>query len=267
MQKIKTKYDIGERMAKYHSSLEKNSLVKGNIYGDAINISIWIFDYDDERLTKNKLWMEEYYLTGKNDNVIIVMCESLEWYAINPVLTPNLYNIFTNGYRFDNYYSKSKTNYSEMDVILGSVPTDNAFTNSWHGSTSSLLGNELTFTLPNKFKNAGYESIKYFHNYILLDNGKLDEYKSWLESNTNYTFPTDKKHKTYLRNYLATTMDLDKGIGILIDYLKENNLYDNTTLVVYGDHNAYYHDLSYKMRYTKKEDFRNIELYRVPAVI
>lgn len=71
MQKIKTKYDIGERMAKYHSSLEKNSLVKGNIYGDAINISIWIFDYDDERLTKNKLWMEEYYLTGKNDNVII----------------------------------------------------------------------------------------------------------------------------------------------------------------------------------------------------
>ncbi|MCI5714049.1 MAG: LTA synthase family protein [Firmicutes bacterium] len=341
--------------------IKSESLRKFGTYPYYIkNLTNMMFGVDDYKqydkikdYVKNKVYQTNSN-TGllQNDNVIIVMCESLEWYAINPVLTPNLYNIFNNGYGFDNYYSKSKTNYSEMDVILGSVPTDNAFTNSWHGSTSSLLGNELTFTLPNKFKNAGYESIKYFHdntgdfyarnkthttfgfddivtledmdieskaeglighnssytrdsdmfesckeiiapkdksyfsfittitshgpyneshkltdNYTLLDNGKLDEYKNWLESNTNYTFPTDKKYKTYLRNYLATTMDLDKGIGILVDYLKENNLYDNTTLVVYGDHNAYYHDLSYTMRDTKKEDFRNIELYRVPAVI
>ncbi len=288
----------------------------------------------------------------KDDNVIIIMCESLEWYAINPVLTPNLYQLFNNGYSLDNYYSKSKTNYSEMDVILGSVPTDNAFTNSWHNSSSSLLGNDLCFTLPNKFKDNGYESIKYFHDntgdfyarntthttfgfddivtledmdiankadglighsssytrdsdmfesckeimapankkffsfvttitshgpykesnklnaeYETLNNGKLNEYIDWLENNTNYTYPKDKKFQRYLFNYLATTMDLDKGIGILIDYLKGKGIYENTTLVVYGDHNAYYHDLAYKMRNVDKSDYKVSELYRVPAVI
>ena len=289
----------------------------------------------------------------KDNNLIVIMCESLEWFAVNPILTPTLDDIFNNGITLTNYISKSKTNYSEMDVILGSVPSDNSFTNSWHGSNSSLLDNNLAFSLPNKLKNAGYETTKFFHDnsgsfygrekthktfgfdevitledmniedkaeglighnsnytkdsdmikscinqiaptnqkffsflttitshgpyneskklteyYKILDNGGLEEFKTWLANYADFVYPEDdEKYETYLRNYLATIMDLDRGVEYLLNYLSENNILDNTTLVIFSDHNAYYQDLSYKMRNMEKSEYDNPQLYKVPATI
>jgi len=69
----------------------------------------------------------------------------------------------------------------------------------------------------------------------------------------------------YLRNYAACVMDFDKAVGTMMNRLEENGDLDNTTIVMFADHNTYYNDLS---RYEKKVKERyNSELYRVPFMI
>ncbi len=315
---------------------------KGNVDADYTDTKEYIL---------NSEMNSENMFTGtlKDDNVIVIMCESLEWYGIDPILTPTLYKLFTDGVTFNNYYSKSKTNYSEMDVILGNIPTNNSFTNGVHFANSSLLNNKLPFTLPNKFKASGYDQTTFFHNndgsfygrttthpvygfdnivtlekmdfsgldvgkegsyyrdsdmikacinqiaplnkkflsfittvvthgpykenprlneyYKILDGEKFEESLTWLENNTNYVKPTTESLRNILKLYKAAFMDLDRGVEYLLNYLKNNNLMDNTTLVLYSDHNAYYHDLAYEMRTVNKGEYYNNEVYRVPASI
>lgn len=69
----------------------------------------------------------------------------------------------------------------------------------------------------------------------------------------------------YLRTYAAAVMDFDKALGIMMSKLEENNQLENTTIVMFADHNTYYNNLSY---YAKNIDERyNSELYRVPFMI
>lgn len=72
-----------------------------------------------------------------------------------------------------------------------------------------------------------------------------------------------------LFNYATTVMEFDVALGKMIEDLKEKNLYENTTIVLFGDHNTYYQNLS---NYTK--DISGYEtpryftdLYGVPLMI
>ncbi len=90
---------------------------------------------------------------------------------------------------------------------------------------------------------------------------KLDEYGL-----LPYTEGDDELNA--LRYYCAAGMDFDKAIGIMLDYLDENGLADNTLITLYGDHNAYYGGLS---NYVKNIYSTNVpdytELYRAPVMI
>lgn len=80
-------------------------------------------------------------------------------------------------------------------------------------------------------------------------------------------FPEVKGNKkaNYLRTYAACVLDFDVALGYLMDYLEEKGLADNTTVVLYGDHNTYYNNLSY---YAKGiTETYNSELYRIPCAI
>lgn len=75
----------------------------------------------------------------------------------------------------------------------------------------------------------------------------------------------DSKNEQYLRTYMAALMDFDKAVGIMMNYLEENKMDDETTIVFYSDHNAYYNSLS---NYAKDiSDRYNPELYRIPCII
>ena len=69
----------------------------------------------------------------------------------------------------------------------------------------------------------------------------------------------------YLRTYAAAVMDLDKSVGIMMDKLEENGDLDNTTIVMFSDHNTYYNNLSYHAKGI--EERHNSELYRIPFMI
>lgn len=74
--------------------------------------------------------------------------------------------------------------------------------------------------------------------------------------------------KNAFRNYVAAAMEFDYALGIMLDDLRSKDLLDNTTIVMFGDHNTYYQGLS---NYVKDiysynhEDYTN--LYRTPVMI
>lgn len=98
---------------------------------------------------------------AKGQNVVLIVIESGEWYAINEEYTPTLYAMATQGISLTNYYCRDKTNHSEAIGILGSYPTQTAMTPSILGGTS-LVNNSMTFSLPSILGNRGYNT-SYFH--------------------------------------------------------------------------------------------------------
>lgn len=94
------------------------------------------------------------------------------------------------------------------------------------------------------------ETLKPYYK-ILEDNGILKE--------------VNNSDEEYLKTYLAALMDFDKAVGSMMDYLEETNRLQNTTIIMFSDHNTYYNSLSY---YAKDiEEKYNSELYHIPMMI
>lgn len=286
------------------------------------------YDYDYNSLSN-------YEGLLKNKNVITIMGETLQSFAINEELTPNLYKLQEEGVNFSRNYSVNKTNVSEMLGISGSyysfydttydvlfslpnMINNNYKTTYVHDNTSkfygrdkvcSYLGFENTYfhsdlysddftndlyphgvaynkskdswnwcgdytldsvtmnqalpylvDLENKFysfftslsMHGPYDGIDYSSNLPLFK--KLGYYDKVLQAmdNNKWNNPLKgvDKYENYLVYYECAVMDFDKALGILIDYLEDNNLLDDTLLVLYGDHEAYYHDIYLKMAQT-----------------
>lgn len=95
------------------------------------------------------------------DNLIVAMMESGEWFAMDPYNTPSLYNFVKNeAIEFNNFYGRNKTNISENISILGSITNDYSFS-----TINDNVGISAPNSLPNLFKDAGYESVDFFHDY------------------------------------------------------------------------------------------------------
>lgn len=85
-----------------------------------------------------------------------------------------------------------------------------------------------------------------------------------------YKFDVGKYEGTFLGYYLKAANYADDAIGSLMDYLKEQGLYDNTLIVIYGDHQAVPKDNAEElMEFTGREysEFQWIELQKVPLLI
>ncbi len=72
-----------------------------------------------------------------------------------------------------------------------------------------------------------------------------------------------------LFNYMVTGLELDDALGVMLQELESRGLKDKTTIILFGDHNAYYQQLS---NYTKDifdyDTTRNYtDLYNVPLLI
>ena len=348
---------------------------------------------------------QKLYGVNKGSNLVVLMLESFEWYAINEEMTPTLYalaqgydfgvrdsvtGLYSNfnyydfskdasgrtiltrrdydyedgkyskkvgsqilnhdlfgayGLTMTNYYSKSKTDYSEMSMILGNYPYSKSFTT--HGglfgySSKNLYSDvDYCFSLPNRLKNSGaVETANYMHAYlskfygrntlmpqfgfdntlfldqmsndieqgdslshIVRDSEVLDyylnmsdeydfmptdekffsfyttvtthgeySYNPLLESNYEFikalpylgnqesgenTIDLDEQTASMVESYFASVLDTEYAVTILVKYLMENNLFDNTVLCLFSDHQCYYDgmDINYKQYYfTDDED-------------
>lgn len=76
-----------------------------------------------------------------------------------------------------------------------------------------------------------------------------------------------------LYTYMAAAMVTDEAIGKILYYLENRGLLDNTTIVLFGDHQAYYEGLSnyvkniYNAEDCYDDNINYMDLYRVPCMI
>ncbi len=123
-----------------------------------------------------------------------------------------------------------------------------------------------------KMKSEMFPTDKRFFSFILTFSmhgyyGKrktLEPYYKILDDN-GILVDVKNDNQEYLKTYMAAMMDFDKALGSMMDYLESTNQKEDTTIVMFSDHNTYYNSLSY---YAKdiKEKF-NSELYHIPMII
>lgn len=351
----------------------KNSYVKNILYGSEVNpyqqkgmcanavyeffngtIATNLRKYNDDGIEEylqegGELETSKYNGISKDNNLIYILVESFEWFSFVDLLPrdkslelfPNLNNFMANGLFANNYYSREKTDTSEMLAILGS----SCFKKSVNYYFEE---NAYPYSLPNLFKEGVQRQdnnlvhVKSFHqnnadfynriethdalgfeDYITIEDmvdmgientlesmgeptldsitmetikdemmpetNENEQYMSFwitysMHGDYNYrktfeehgyyqklddcgVFPASDLNKldNQLRTYIAAVLDFDKAVGIMMDRLEENGDLENTTIVMFADHNAYYNNLS---SYAKgiKERY-NSKLYRVPFMI
>jgi phosphoglycerol transferase MdoB-like AlkP superfamily enzyme len=306
---------------------ESEFLISGSQIDPDIDID------DDSIIPVENPGLTDYHGFLAGANVITILVETLQPFAINEVLTPNLYKLNQEGLYFPNNYSENKTNVSEMIAITGNYPTfyflpktydydfsqslpnvlreDNYHTGYFHDNVGSFYNREKFF------EDLGFDDL-YFHEDLFPDkemwhwggNYNLDSLtvesvidKIETEGNFYYYWSTMITHGPYnnsseninlftelgyfdqidtaendglwenplseveedalkIRYYQAAVMDFDKALGKLLDFLEENSILDDTILVLFGDHNVYYHDLSKKMYEESGSEYYNFEMYK-----
>ncbi len=163
----------------------------------------------------------------KRNNVIVIMMESLEWFGfgdgnflmtdedgnayydrtnvinhISQEMVPNFYSLFNdNALLYDNFYSKSKTNFSEGIGVMGNYPAGQSLVeimNKDKDKTQNLFG----YSMPNVLKSQGYttnyvhsNTLSFYerektHNYIGFENivGKNTIKKDGKNVYSDFTF-------------------------------------------------------------------------------
>jgi len=284
------------------------------------------------------------------DNLILVLCESLDTFAIDPINTPFLYNLMHgNSSSFTSFYGNNKTNVSEHISLTGNMAkkfTVNTLMNQFNGY-------DYEYTLPKLFKQSNSNAkVNYFHSYIgsfynrettygvnedgsgigfdniysledysgektdvfgewardeqfindmsdlfipnegqffscyatisthgpytkykanfedlyqQYDDNYLD-YKTYLESIGMGHILDDSSIKNELRGYKVGAIDLNNAIKRIFELLEEKGKLEDTTVVLYGDHNSYYEDLCYRIKGVKEKS-SEIEGYNIPLII
>lgn len=105
-----------------------------------------------------------------------------------------------------------------------------------------------------------------FENYYTTYDNNLENFKTWFAEN-GYHYPESEDMQAVLREYKSACMDTDAMVGKIFKHLKDNNLLDTTTVVLYADHNAYYQDLTNEVKSTDKSDYSSQKAYTVPLMI
>ncbi len=289
-------------------------------------------------LSEGEYKKSEYFGLLKDNNVITIMMESFQWFAVDEYLTPNIYNLAKNNVTFSNHHSKNKTNVSEMFGITGSYPISNTLypQSKQYDFTNSIikyLDNEYstTYVHPNTFKyynrgalmpQLGFENTYFFEElypeeelyswgefsldsetmeralqYIVPDNEEkfysffttLSTHGPYNNNSSNYQKLIEKGYiekieyaienglwenpledtavSENFKYYKAMAMDLDAAIGMMIDKLEEQNLMDNTVIVLYGDHNAYYNEISYLIYDAVGGEYYKPYIFKTPLII
>lgn len=141
---------------------------------------------------------------------------------------------------FDNTYFLDEINPEDKVLFDGNFPLDSKFiekTVEYMVPDTDKFYTFYTTISSHGPYNKGEDNIQYFK-----DNGYYDKIDYAINNNL-WTFPyngDDEEVINQIKNYVCEIMNLDLGIQTIIDRLKETNHYDDTLLVIYGDHDIYY---------------------------
>lgn len=167
---------------------------------------------------------------------------------------------FDNQYYLEDFVSATKStrfNYYNLEVDFANqfmnkiAPTDKKFM-SFYTTVSTHGSYEVT--------------NEKFNEYYSTYDANLANFKTWC-AEENYVFPANENDQLILKHYKSAAMDTDRMLANLFKHLKSTGLNENTTVILYSDHNAYYHDLAYKIKGTNINEYDNQSSYTVPFMI
>ena len=151
-------------------------------------------------------------------------------------------NMNYNTYAFHNYkYDFYDRNLSHKNLGFNYIGCGNGLEkimncNNWPNSDYELINSTMPYYL-NKDKN--------FAIYYMTVSGHLDyNFKRNDMSSKNKELVDNLKYSNNVKAYIATQIELDRALELLLNKLKENNLLDDTLIVLTPDHYPY--GLSYK---------------------
>lgn len=184
---------------------------------------------------------------------------------------------FHNGYA--SYYNRNESLvsvgfdkfYGMEDILEISDSYDKPTMHNYASKGERNLDSEMIETC----KDLMFPTDKRFNTYItsITMHGmyyKRDNLKKWYDKldSINALPETNDVDKNAFRNYVAAVMEFDYALGLIIKDLTEKNLMDNTTIVIFGDHNTYYQGLSNYVKDIYGYDSDNYtNLYRTPLII
>lgn len=188
---------------------------------------------------------------------------------------------FHNGYK--SFYNREKTHtifgfeklmdsydmYDLSDELVRNGKEEDTTMHDYLSQGERNLDSEMIYTC----KDIMFPTSTRFYTYITTitthgmyyERDNLSEYREKL---LTYCQPETEDQET-LFNYMTTVMELDKAIGVMFDELEKRNLLDNTAIVLFGDHNTYYQQLSNTVKGIEgyETDRYYTDLYKVPLMI
>lgn len=191
---------------------------------------------------------------------------------------------FHNG--FKSFYNREKTHgafgfesltdmYDMYDISEQLVKSGKAAKTTMHDYMSNGERN-LDSEMINTCKDLMFPTDKRFYTYIttITMHGiyyERDNLADKMKKLREVYKPSDEKNnmEQVLMNYVTTVMEFDEALGIMMEDLEQKGLLENTTVVLFGDHNSYYQQLSNYVKNIEDYDTDNYftDLYKVPFMI
>ncbi|NCB32520.1 MAG: alkaline phosphatase family protein [Erysipelotrichia bacterium] len=103
----------------------------------------------------------EYTGIFKGKNLIFICAEAFSFGLIDPVITPTLYRLSSQGIRFSDYYQPAwggSTTTGEYSTLTGLIPMDGV------NSMKATIGHDLSASIGNQLQKLGYFSRAYHDN-------------------------------------------------------------------------------------------------------
>lgn len=190
------------------------------------------------------------------------------------------------------FTNKANNTYQSAPAILGQQGYTSAV---FHGNYKTFWNRDEIYKSFgfNKFFDASYYDMneKDVVNYGLKDKPFFNEsipllqtlkqpfYTKFITLSNHFPYPIDKAEATIepaktgdssVDTYFQTARYLDESVKGFIDYLKQSGLYDNSIIVMYGDHYGISDNHSAAMSQIMGKEmnsFENAQLQRVPLII
>ncbi len=166
-------------------------------------------------------------------NVITILAETLDTRFINPILTPNLYELKTSGMSFSNFYTTvfqhgATCNSEYMSLTgLNAINTDQLSVNACDAYNENLY----PYTLPTQLEAIGYESY-YFH-------GEYPELYDRFQTIPNYGFNQIYFQKDLIDDYPFYDGHLDSHLVYFMDEFIDYQEPFYANILTYSMHGAY----------------------------
>lgn len=242
----------------------QNFVINKKINGKEITPNLNKFFSENIEFTN--MYMQSYTTTADSEHSVITSTYPIEngmaFSRYHTNTYDDLFNIFHSNKYYTSYMHGNDAYFWNRGNVYKMLPVDNlALKDSFKEEEyiNGYLSDETVYK-------QGLEKIanfdKPFVSFIIAASSHLPYELEGLQDRSKVSIDTGKYKNTYFGNYLEAANYADYAFGLLLEGLKEKGLYDNTAILVYGDHNGLnmYEEKLIEFLKEEKEDLTDVDI-------